>query len=102
MIRVMRTLLFSTVIALASVGCSSQKDTTAEVKHDLPEISIADVAAGLDAKQLTVIDCNGEDTRKKHGVIPGAILVEDEEKFPASVLPSDKKAKLVFYCGGPG
>ncbi|CAN5913783.1 hypothetical protein BH11MYX3_BH11MYX3_17200 [soil metagenome] len=100
----MRTWLFFAVVALAGVGCTERtnKGSHAEVKQDLPEISIADVAAGLDAKQLTVVDCNGDDTRAKHGVLPGAILVDDAETFTASALPSDKTAKLVFYCGGPG
>ncbi len=101
----MRTLLFSAVIALASAGCTekaSQPVTKGEVKHDIPEISVEEVATGLAAKQVTVIDCNGAETRKKHGVITGAILIDDEETFTASVLPSDKTAKLVFYCGGPG
>ena len=100
----MRTLLFSAVIALASIGCSKsddKKDDKAEVEK-LPEISIADVATGLEAKTLTLFDCNNDKTRKKHGVIPGAVLVEDEETFPESILPKDKSAKLVFYCGGPG
>src|SRR5687768_4366180 len=101
----MRTLLFSAIIALASIGCSeksNQKDNKAEVKHDLPEMSVAEVSAGVDAKQLTLVDCNNEKTRKKHGVLPGAILIEDEETFTASALPADKTTKLVFYCGGPG
>lgn len=99
----MRTLLFSAVIALASFGCSDkQKDNNTEVKHDLAEMSVDDVAAGLEAKQLTVVDCNNEKTRKKHGILPGAILIDDEETFTPSALPPDKATKLVFYCGGPG
>ncbi|MBA3396762.1 MAG: hypothetical protein H0T89_29295 [Deltaproteobacteria bacterium] len=99
----MRTLLFATTIALAALGCTeSSKETKAEVKHDLPVMSVDDVAAGLEAKQLTVVDCNGAKTRKKHGILPGAILLEDEETFPTSALPTDKMTKLVFYCGGPG
>jgi hypothetical protein len=101
----MRTLVFSAAIALASIGCSEkshQKDTKAEVDQDLPEMSVDEVAAGLDAKQLTVVDCNGERTRKTHGILPGAILIADEETFTASDLPADKATKLVFYCGGPG
>jgi hypothetical protein len=101
----MRTLLFSAALAVASLGCSeksNQTDTKAEAKHDLPEMSVDEVAAGLEAKQLTAVDCNGDKTRKKHGVLAGAILIEDEETFPASVLPADKATKLVFYCGGPG
>ena len=102
----MRTLLFSAVIALASVaGCSksekSEKAATAE-HSDLPEMSVDEVAAGLEARQLTAVDCNSEKTRKKHGVLPGAILIDDEETFTADDLPADKATKLVFYCGGPG
>jgi 3-mercaptopyruvate sulfurtransferase SseA len=101
----MRTLLFSMVVALAAVGCSeksNEKAGKAEVKSDLPEISIADAAAGLEAKNVTFVDCNNEKTRKKVGVIPGAILIDDEETFTADDLPPDKNTKLVFYCGGPG
>lgn len=101
----MRTLLFSAVIALASVaGCSKDKaDKPAAAEHaDLPEISVADVAAGIEAKSLTVYDCNSDKTRKKVGVLPGAVLVADEEAYNANILPADKSAKIVFYCGGPG
>jgi hypothetical protein len=100
----MRTLLFSAAIVFGSFGCNKEtsKDKSADVEHDLPEISIDDVAAGMEAKTLTLIDCNGDKTRKKVGVLPGAILVDDEEAYPESVLPADKSAKLVFYCGGPG
>ena len=101
----MRTLLFSAVIAVASIGCSEKadRDSKAEVKHDdLPEMTVDEVAAGLEAKTVTAVDCNSDKTRKKVGVLPGAILIDDEETFTASVLPADKTAKLVFYCGGPG
>jgi hypothetical protein len=100
----MRTLLFSAVIALASLGCTDKapKEDKGEVKVDLPEMSVDEVAAAVDAKQLTVLDCNSEETRKKHGIIPGAILVADEEAYPADILPADKTTKLLFYCGGPG
>lgn len=103
----MRTLLFSAAVVLASFGCSEKstpqdKAKQEEVEPELPEISIDDVAAGLEAKTLTVIDCNGDKTRKKVGVLPGAILLDDEETYPVSALPADKAAKLVFYCGGLG
>ena len=98
----MRTLLFSACIALASIGCSDKKSDDQAAHSDLPEMTVDEVAAGLDAKQLTAVDCNSDKTRKKHGVLPGAILIEDEETFPASVLPTDKATKLLFYCGGPG
>ena len=99
----MRTLLFSAVIALASIGCSDKsKDEKGATQGDLPEMTVDEVAAGLEAKQLIAVDCNADKTRKKHGILPGAILIEDEETFAASVLPADKATKLLFYCGGPG
>jgi len=99
----MRALLLTAALALVSAACAEKTSPpTTEAAHALPEISISDVAAGLAAKTLTVVDCNGEGTRKKHGVLAGAILVDDEETFTASVLPTDKATKLVFYCGGRG
>ena len=99
----MRTLVMSALLALASVGCTEKSNQEHQGEQaKLPEMSVDEVAAGLESKQLTVVDCNGEKNRKKHGILPGAILVADEETFPASALPTDKAAKLVFYCGGPG
>ena len=101
----MRTLLFSAAIALASLaGCSKSEkaEPTKSAEPKLPEMTVEEVAAGLEAKQLTLVDCNSEKVRKKHGILPGAILIADEETFSASELPTDKATKLVFYCGGPG
>jgi hypothetical protein len=100
----MRTLLFVAVVALGSFGCSSKSSDKAgtEVKSDLPEMTVEEVATALEAKQVTPVDCNSDKTRKKHGILPGAILLEDEEAFPASALPADKSTKLVFYCAGNG
>lgn len=101
----MRKLLFIAAVAVASLaGCSKSEtaESTKSVEHDLPEMTVDEVAAGLEAKQLTAVDCNSDKVRKRHGILPGAILIEDEETFTASALPTDKTAKLVFYCGGPG
>jgi hypothetical protein len=100
----MRRLLLLTVLAIAPLAaCSkSEKTDSAHKEHsDLPEISIADVEAGLKDGSLTVVDCNSASKRKKVGVLAGAILV-DEETFTADDLPAAKDRKLVFYCGGPG
>lgn len=100
----MRRRLFATVIALAPLAaCSkSEKADSSKREANLPAISVADATAGMETKQVTFVDCNSDKTRKKEGVIPGAILLDDEETFTASVLPADKAAKLVFYCGGRG
>lgn len=102
--RVMRTLLFGIALSLAAVsGCKSDKAAAADkAKADIPALTMDEVQKGIEAKQLTPVDCNGDRTRKKHGMLPGAIAVSDEESFAASELPADKTTKLVFYCANPG
>ncbi len=106
----MRTLLFGLALSLAAVaGCSkdsaSAGDKTAsadKAKDETPSMTMDEVQKGLEAKTLVAVDCNGDRTRKKHGMLPGAIAVSDEESFAASELPADKATKLVFYCANPG
>jgi rhodanese-related sulfurtransferase len=64
-------------------------------------MTVDEVEKGIAANTLTAIDCNGDDTRKKHGVLPGAVLISDDEAYAPSELPADKSRKLVFYCSGP-
>jgi hypothetical protein len=45
-----------------------------------------------------IYDANVASTRTQYGVIPGATLLDSDDKYDLAVLPSDKKAKLVFYC----
>jgi rhodanese-related sulfurtransferase len=42
------------------------------------------------------VDTNGDPTRKRLGVIPGAVLLTDYENLDK--LPPDKSTHLVFYC----
>ena len=51
------------------------------------------LAAGCQA-----VDANGDVTRKRMGVIPGAVLLTDSEDFKPSELPADKGKPLVFSC----
>jgi rhodanese-related sulfurtransferase len=44
------------------------------------------------------VDANGELTRRKMGVIPGAVLLVDDS---IANLPADKSKGLVFYCANP-
>jgi hypothetical protein len=99
----MRKLIFAAVLGLAAIsGCSKDKSSSSEkAEEQFPTMTLDEVEKGLAASELTAIDCNGESTRKKHGVVPGAVLITDEEKYPASELPADKTRKLVFYCSGP-
>jgi rhodanese-related sulfurtransferase len=64
------------------------------------DISIKDLKAAIDAKNVTVIDVNGSDSYAE-GHIPGAVDFEKVQSKLADVLPKDKNALVVAYCGGP-
>jgi len=101
----MRNLLFGAALALAALtGCTKTDKADPADKADVtfPKMTIDQVEQAIAAKQVTPVDCNGDRTRKKLGIVPGAIAVSDEETFAASELPADKATKLVFYCADPG
>jgi hypothetical protein len=46
-----------------------------------------------------VYDVDPVSDREKMGVIPGALVLSDWNKFDiATELPKDKSMKVVFYC----
>ena len=71
----MRSLMFGIALSLAAVsGCNSDKAAAGDkAKAEVPAMTMDEVQKGIDAKQLTAVDCNGDRTRKKLGVLPGAI-----------------------------
>jgi rhodanese-related sulfurtransferase len=63
-------------------------------------LTVSELKALLDQKQpIHLYDANGRDTYLA-GHLPGARWVE-YDAFEASVLPSSKDARLVFYCWNP-
>ncbi len=67
---------------------------------EFPDISIADLKQAIADKKVTVIDVNGA-ASYANGHIPGAVNFATQKDTLASVLPSDKGALVVAYCGGP-
>ena len=67
---------------------------------DFPDISISDVKAAISAHKVVLLDANGTETWKS-GHIPGAIDFAATQDKLASLLPKDKKALIVAYCGNP-
>lgn len=99
----MRTILLGAVLALATVGgcskdTSSSGSSTQEKADDVPTVTLDETEKLLAANEATAVDCNGDRTREKLGILPGAVLISDEETYPASELPADKARKLIFYC----
>jgi hypothetical protein len=109
----MRKILFAGLLSIAALaGCSKSEpegtaaaDNKANTKAEeaqLPTMTVDEVEKALAANEATAVDCNTDATRKRAGVVPGAVLVTDDVGYAASELPADKTKKLVFYCANPG
>ena len=88
----MKFLLLTLLLSLGASGFAVEA---------FPEISQEDLAKAIEAKTVTLIDVNGTDSYKQ-GHIPGAIDYGAKMEELAKLLPSDKAALIVSYCGGPG
>jgi rhodanese-related sulfurtransferase len=95
----MKTILLAAVLALgAGAGCSKSTETKTAEASKLPTITIDEVDQKLASGECVPVDANGTETRKKMGVVPGAVLLSDSDTFNVSELPADKSKTLVFYC----
>ncbi len=80
--------------------CAAAVLTTAVYAGQYPNIEITDLKAKIAARQVTLLDANGSESWRE-GHIPGAIDFVSNKNKLASVLPKDKNALIVAYCGGP-
>jgi hypothetical protein len=104
----MRKALFAVLLSSAALACKSDSTSAApagnhavpadKAEAQLPALTVDEVDTQLAAHQIVAVDVNGDGTRKKMGVVPGAVLLSDDEDFKPSELPADKSTKLVFYC----
>jgi rhodanese-related sulfurtransferase len=67
---------------------------------EVQDITIPQLKDAIAAKKVVLLDANGTKSWQQ-GHIPGAINFKAEEAKLASVLPKDKDALVVAYCGGP-
>ena len=74
--------------------------TGAAVAAEYADISIADLKAVIANKSVTLLDANGTDSWQA-GHVPGAIDFAANKGKLADLLPQDKGALIVAYCGGP-
>ena len=68
--------------------------------HDVPALTIAEVAARLGQAGFFVFDNNGVGRYKRSHVPTSRQL--NAYTFAPHDLPDDKTSTLVFYCSGPG
>ena len=86
----MKTALLALLLTVSSTAFAAE----------FADISHKDLTGAIEAKTVVVIDVNGSDSYKA-GHIPSAIDFETKEKELAKLLPADKNALVVAYCGSP-
>ena len=74
--------------------------TAAAYAGEAPNISIPDLKAAIAAGKVSIIDANGTKSWRE-GHIPGAIDFTSSKDGLSRLLPTDKGALIVAYCGGP-
>lgn len=67
---------------------------------EFPDVSIAEVKAAIEAKKATIIDVNNAKSFEK-GRVPTAVHYAAVKGKLGDVLPKDKNALIIAYCGGP-
>lgn len=98
----MRMLLALSLLAPLAVGggCSKPADRGAAAERAaVATVSVDELDQMLARNDCQAVDANGDATRKKMGVIPGAVLLSDMDAV--GELPADKSRSLVFYCANP-
>jgi rhodanese-related sulfurtransferase len=86
----MKHLLLALLLAFAASGFAAE----------FADISKDDLSAAIAAKTVVLIDVNGSESYNA-GHIPGAIDFQAKQADLAKLLPADKGALIVAYCGGP-
>jgi len=73
---------------------------TALYAGDVKDITIPELKAALASGQVTLLDANGTKSWQE-GHIANAVDFKASEAKLASLLPKDKSALVVAYCGSP-
>jgi rhodanese-related sulfurtransferase len=95
----MQAIVLAAVLALgAGAGCAKSEKSAATEKATVATVTVDEVDQKLASGECVPVDANGTATRKKMGILPGAVLLTDSDTFQLSELPADKAKTLVFYC----
>lgn len=89
----MRRALLALTLALSACA-------TGGSEPHVPEIGVTELRPLVEAGRVVLVDANGSESYRE-GHIPGAIDLEALGSDLASVLPANKDALVVAYCGGP-
>jgi len=84
-------------IAMSGSGCSrAREQPAASEAAKIAQVSVDQLDRMLAHSDCVAVDANENTTRRRMGVIPGAVILRDGAL--ADQLPRDKAEHLVFYC----
>jgi hypothetical protein len=83
---------FAALALVCGLGC--KKDGEGKYK----ELNLEQAVAAHKGGTAVFFDVNGDDFRKEHGKVPGAILLSSSSQYELSSLPAEKDKELIFYC----
>jgi rhodanese-related sulfurtransferase len=86
--------------AATGAYADTQKKAAAAHAEEAPQVTVEELKKLVDTKGATIVDANGTKMYEE-GHVPGALSFAANEGKLSSVLPKDKAALIVAYCGGP-
>lgn len=96
--RILLSLAVASSVVVSSAAFACEGENHMAKANEPVKATVAEVATWTKAKQAIPVDANGQETRTKQGVIPGAVLLTSSSTYDVKELPADKSSKLVFYC----
>ena len=97
----MRTILLLAALTSTSAACSYMiAGCGTSESAAWRDISVDELKPLVAAKGAVLLDANGSESFAE-GHIPGAIDFRASGEQLATLLPADKTALIVAYCGGP-
>ena len=85
---------------LLTTLCALALSSVAVFAGEFPDISIEELKKAIAEKKVVVIDVNGTKSYKA-GHVPTAVDFAEVKDTLADVLPKEKDALVVAYCGSP-
>ncbi|HEY6173367.1 MAG TPA: rhodanese-like domain-containing protein [Kofleriaceae bacterium] len=74
-----------------TAACSRHQNSAA-----IATVTVDQLDRMLASHECQAVDANGDATRRRMGIIPGAVLLRDMDAVDQ--LPADRSTGLVFYC----
>ena len=94
----MKLIIFTLSFCLSFSALAKGKDCTDDSQFS--DIPLTELQSLVSKNSATIIDVNSKSSYTKNK-IPGAIHFGTNKDQLAKVLPKDKNAMIVAYCGGP-